>query len=332
MKFNIDSSEAKRILEAHSRLHKHARIITEQTATLKSRLETMMKSGCVGGKTLFIQEFDNYSKPDYQFAIAQESTKTPGKFRYFFIDNKVGQFDAAGKWEWIGKWSCDQYSKDVESDAEKSRIDNLRTSRGAKTYQEWQKEGVEVMDNPDMFDEFSVGATKLYAYKQFDTLGAKSDKAKEVLNGIKAKGGKLSNELNAEERATWNAVVVIQPGSIDFPEGLTAYFPPNKDTRDLVGREYEAERSSTRLSDEELKECEQEIKNWYEDWEANIPLKPSTKASQKQGVQACINQLKMSGFKRLFSKTDEYIDKLTGIKKPGPYADDDYRLQPPRGK
>lgn len=331
MKFNIDSSEAKRILESHARLHKHARIITEQTATLKSRLETMMKSGCVGGKNLFIQEFDNYSKPEYQFAIAQESTRNPGKYRYFFTD-RVGQFDAAGKWEWIGKWSCDQYSKNIESDAEKARIDNLKTSRGAKTYQEWQQEGVEVMDNPDQFDEFVVGTTKLYARKEFQSVGAKSAKANEILKNIKDRNGKLENEVNDEERAAWTREVIVQPGGVDFPNGLVAFFPPNSDTRSRVGDKYSEVRTNVRLSDDELKTCEENIEQWYEDWSANVNYPASTHTSQKQIVQACVNQLKMSGLKRLFSKTDEYIDKLTGIKKPGPYSDDKYRLQPSRGK
>lgn len=330
MRFIVENSEAKRILELHSKLNKNIKSLTEQATNLRSRLDSMMRSGCVGGKNLFIQEFEGYAKPDYQYAIAQESTKTPGKFRYLFIDNNVGQFDATGKWQWVGKWSCEKYTEDKLNAAEKSRIDNLKTTRGAKTYEEWQQEGVEVMDNPDQFDEFVVGSTKLYARKQFQSVGTKSAKAQEILKNIADRGGKLENEVNDEERDAWTREVVVKPGGVDFPNGLVAFFPPNADTRSKISDKYTEVRTNVRLSDEELKNCEENIKQWYEDWSSDVNYPASTHTSQKQIVQACVNQLKLNKLKRAFSKTDDYIDQLTGAKKPGPYSDDKYRLKAPR--
>jgi len=337
MKQIIENFEKERILEMHSKLHRKKQYLTEQQSSVKDRLLQLRDSGCISGNNLFIQEFEGYSKADYQYAIAQESSKTPGKFRYIFIDNKVGMFNPAGKWEWVGTWDCQTYidkkkaeEKQRGADADKNRIDILKAERGAKTYEEWLKDGVDPIRNPTQFEEFVIGSTKLYARKQFGGVGAKSEKAKEILKNITDRGGKLENEVNDEQRKVWNREVIVQPGGVDFPDGLVAYFPPNSEVRGKISDKYQEVRTNTRLNDEELKNCEENIKQWYEDWSADIKYEPSTHNSTKQIVQACVNQLKINKLKRAFGKTDNYIDLLTGKAKPGPYSDDIYRLNPPR--
>ena len=76
----ISQIEKNAILEMHSKLKKP--LISEQVVgDSEAKLTKMLADGCVkNGK---IVEMDS-PNPVYQFAIKQESTKTPGKFRFFF--------------------------------------------------------------------------------------------------------------------------------------------------------------------------------------------------------------------------------------------------------
>ena len=90
---NITQIDRDSILEMHSKMKKP--LISEQVDTdLKTKLNKILTDGCVkNGKIVTLQT----KNPALQFAIKQESTKTPGKFRYFFADGRAGIFDANGK-------------------------------------------------------------------------------------------------------------------------------------------------------------------------------------------------------------------------------------------
>ena len=111
----ISQIEKNAILEMHSKLKKP--LISEQVVgDTKSKLSKMLDDGCVkNGK---IVEMDS-PNPVYQFAIKQESTKTPGKFRYFLADNRVGTFEN-GKFVFSpSKWSCTAVQQQKLIDKEK---------------------------------------------------------------------------------------------------------------------------------------------------------------------------------------------------------------------
>ena len=112
----ISQIEKNAILEMHSKLKKP--LISEQVVgDTKSKLSKMLEDGCVkNGK---IVEMDS-PNPVYQFAIKQESTKTPGKFRYFLVDNRVGAFEN-GKFVFSpSKWSCTAVQQQKLTDKEKA--------------------------------------------------------------------------------------------------------------------------------------------------------------------------------------------------------------------
>lgn len=327
MKNKITLLERDEILRQHEKYNK---LINEQKSDLESRLQKIMDSGCVAGKK-FIQEFETYSKPEYKFAIAQESSKNQGVFRYLFIDNRVGKFDISGKWEWIGKWSCDNYISNMEtqklaSDSERIKIAN---NEGFYTIDQWLKQGVDIKSNIQNYQEKEIGSTKLYKRKDFGTQGGTTDKQKAVLDNIKALNGKTQSELTPEELVTWRKQEVIPPGNPDFPDGLYAYFPPSKESRDKVVEKYNDVRGKTRLDEKDLKDCSENIKNWYMDWEDKIDYIPTTHNSTKQLVQMCVNQLRISGLGKAFGNTDNYIRRLTGQEDPGPMSDNKYYLQRP---
>jgi hypothetical protein len=100
--YQIDKEE---ILEMHSKMKKP--LISEQVnPDLKTKLDKILSDGCVKNGVVTKLQSKN---PELEFAIKQESTKTPGKFRYFFADNRVGIFDDNGKFQFSpSKWSCEK--------------------------------------------------------------------------------------------------------------------------------------------------------------------------------------------------------------------------------
>lgn len=351
MKFKVDNKEIRRILEMHNKERRN-KILNEQTQTgdpgvksglsLKDRLKAIIDAGCVGNSkpgddsSLFVQEFSVYIKPDYQFAIAQESSRTPGKFRYLFIDNKIGMFDGTGKWQWVGFWNCDKKVSQMQK-AEQQKMEkqvDIAKAPGAKTAEEWLALGVDVTANPNEFTTTKIGETILYKRKAIGDVGGSTASQKKIIQNIQDSGGKVEDheEITDQERQTWQRKEVVKPGSgnVDFPNGLYAYFPPNKTTRQLAMDQYQDVRKNTRLDDEELKKCEENIKNWYEDWYSGVQYISSIHQPVKDTVQACVYQLRMNKLKRVFGKTDDYIRKLTGQEEPGPRSRDPFFLQKPK--
>jgi|688.fasta_scaffold35359_8 hypothetical protein len=130
----ISQIEKNAILEMHSKLKKP--LISEQVVgDTKSKLSKMLDDGCVKNGKIVEMESKN---PVLQFAIRQESTKTPGKFRYFFADNRVGSFDGNGKFEFSpSKWSCTAVQQQKLSDKEKvEKEKEAQLATDAKTKKE----------------------------------------------------------------------------------------------------------------------------------------------------------------------------------------------------
>jgi hypothetical protein len=101
--YNVTQIDRESILEMHSNMKKP--LISEQVDDdLKSKLNKILSGGCVkNGKIVSMQT----KNPALQFAIKQESTKTPVKFRYFFADGRAGIFDSSNKFQFLpGKLDC----------------------------------------------------------------------------------------------------------------------------------------------------------------------------------------------------------------------------------
>jgi hypothetical protein len=108
-------------------------LISEQVvADLKGQLNKILTDGCVkNGKIVTMQS----KNPALQFAIKQESTKTPGKFRYFFADRRVGIFDDNGKFQFLpGKLDCTEVQQQKLTDKENSeKAKETQLTTDAKT-------------------------------------------------------------------------------------------------------------------------------------------------------------------------------------------------------
>jgi hypothetical protein len=120
-KLNLQESEKNRILLMHRVIKEQSSPVTGTPAapeipvapkaptpdapkSIEEQLTVFITNGCAkNGKVVKMRS----TSPEKQFAIKQESTKTPGKFRYLFIDNTVGMTDETGKFQILpNKWAC----------------------------------------------------------------------------------------------------------------------------------------------------------------------------------------------------------------------------------
>lgn len=342
MKFNQKKIEVKRILEMHYR-ERNKYLVNEQNLSIKERLQKIIDSGvCVknanpgSDKSLFVQEFTGYAKPEYQYAIAQESSKNPGKFRYLFIDNKIGMVDATGKFSFVSTWSCDPGMRQVDQ----SRAQIQKDTSGAKTAQEWlSQDKVDVFSNPERFEKIeNMGGATLYKMKAIGDIGGSTVKQKEILDRVRNVNGKFENEVTDLERATWQKTEIISPNekNVDYPKGLYVYIPPDEDSRSKSLQAYTDARSTQRLNDKEVEKCADLLQKWYDDWYSSEKYDATIQGSIKPFLQRCVYQVdvdrnilqKLVGVDRNLVKI---VKKLTGQEEGGPSTRDPYFLQPRKG-
>jgi hypothetical protein len=125
MKILIKEEEKNVILEMHSKI-KNNKIVSEQASStgIDAQLQAFIDDGRVAnGKVVQL----NSTNPQLKFAIKQESTKTPGKFRYLFIDKRIATLEN-GKFVFMkdAVWQPGQPSPKVDPNS--GDIENLLKS------------------------------------------------------------------------------------------------------------------------------------------------------------------------------------------------------------
>jgi len=227
---NITQIDRDSILEMHSKMKKP--LISEQVVTdLKSQLNKILTDGCVkNGKIVTMQT----KNPALQFAIKQESTKTPGKFRYFFADGRAGIFDTNGKFQFLpGKLDCTE----VQQAAAQAVTAATQAANAADTALVQQEGGWaeakdikttrENLENPQMFEKKVVNGVTLYrSVISKGVTGGLTPEQIKVIKKYTDLGGKLRKDLDAEEAQTWSSKVVYPAGTL-FAEDLVMFFPPS---------------------------------------------------------------------------------------------------------
>jgi hypothetical protein len=311
----ISQIEKNTILEMHSKLKKP--LISEQVVSdSKSKLTKMLADGCVkNGKIVELQS----KNPILQFAIKQESTKTPGKFRYFFSDNRIGTFDGNGKFEFSpSKWSCNSIqqatldaSTATQQAANTEDINRVKTEGGWKEASEI-KTTRENLENPKMFEKKVVNGVTLYrSVISSGVTGGLTDEQTKVIEKYKKLGGKLRKELDAEEAQTWTSKVVYPAGTL-FSEDLVMYFPPSNIMGAEGGNiETQFDAAVTNQTPTSKSDCKNTVEAYYKAWKTKKRVEPNTFIPMKEKVQACVNEFdgKWGG---MFSSIDNYIETLRG--------------------
>ena len=328
--YNVTQIDRESILEMHSNMKKP--LISEQVVDdLKSRLNKILADGCVkNGKIVSMQT----KNPELQFAIKQESTKTPGKFRYFFADGRAGIFDSSNKFQFLpGKLDC----SGVQQAAAAAALSATTAANNADTalvQQEggWQeakdiKTTRENLENPQMFEKKVVNGVTLYrSVISKGVTGGLTPEQIKVVKKYTDLGGKLRKDLDAEEAQTWSSKVVYPAGTL-FAEDLVMFFPP----KNVVGAdggniEQQFTKAISNQTPTSKRDCKDTIEAYYEAWRTKKRIEPNTLLPMKEKVQACANQFegKWGG---VLSRIDNYVDILRGDREGGPLSDSKWRIE-----
>jgi hypothetical protein len=328
--YNITQVDRESILEMHSKMKKP--LISEQVdADLKSKLNKILTDGCVkNGKIVTMQT----KNPALQFAIKQESTKTPGKFRYFFADGRAGIFDDNGKFQFLpGKLDCTE----VQQAAAQAVTAATQAANAADTALVQQEGGWaeakdikttrENLENPQMFEKKVVNGVTLYrSIINKGVTGGLTPEQIKVIKKYTDLGGKLRKDLDAEEAQTWSSKVVYPAGTL-FAEDLVMFFPP----KNVVGAdggniEQQFTKAISNQTPTSKRDCRDTIEAYYEAWRTKKRVEPNTLLPMKEKVQACANEFegKWGG---ILSRIDNYVDILKGNKEGGPLSDSKWRIE-----
>jgi hypothetical protein len=220
--FKIQESEKKRILGMHKSLLKEQ--ATEQTS-VKDQLQKFIDDGCFpnGGPIVVKMKSTN---PNKEYAIKIQSTKTPNKFRYFFIDNSVGQMENNAFIFLQTPWVCSQSAKDnkILGDAV---LKEKKDKEGWMEYSELTGKGYSQLEADqgkyatEQFKTKTGQVITLYKPKTGAVMGGQQEgmsaEQKAFITRYEAKGGKL--KLTPEEQASQRFRQISVPGSMAKDQG-----------------------------------------------------------------------------------------------------------------
>lgn len=333
-KFLIEETEKSRILEMHKSL------MNEQTdsnnTSIKDQLQAFIDQGCFPSGTPKVVTMKS-TNPQKTFAIKVESTKTPGKFRYFFIDNTVGQKENETFTMLTSKWSCDtnKIQKDKEKNdatlsASTENLNRIKKEGNWSTKEELIASGETEQNiaNPAMYEKMMVGNVTIYRNKSLSGIGSGlTASQKSVISDWGNKGYKLRNELTPEEAKTFKSKVVSPASDGIFSQDLIMYFDPNavqgvKSGETKVSITTVIQNAVESRIPTDKKDCKQTIEAYYISWKKKRPLAPNEFNALKEKAQACKNEFYGDWGPIGGGKVDNIIDIMTGVKMGGPTAND----------
>jgi hypothetical protein len=324
--YNVTQIDRESILEMHSNMKKP--LISEQVDDdLKSKLNKILSGGCVkNGKIVSMQT----KNPALQFAIKQESTKTPGKFRYFFADGRAGIFDSSNKFQFLpGKLDCTEVEQAAAAATAASNAADTELIKKEGGWEEAKniKTTRENLENPQMFEKKVVNGVTLYrAVISSGVTGGLTPEQIKVIEKYTKLGGKLRKDLDAEEAQTWTSKVVYPAGTL-FSQDLVMFFPPSN-VRGAEGGNVKTQFNNaiSNQTPTSKSDCRDTIDAYYEAWRTKKKVEPNTFLPMKEKVQACANEFegKWGG---VLSRIDNYVDMLRGNREGGPLSDSKWRIE-----
>jgi hypothetical protein len=316
-KFNLQENEKSRILSMHKALIKEQATAAPTTPdapkSIKDQLTVFTTNGCVkNGKVVPMKT----TNPQKSYAIRQESRKTPGKFRYFFIDNTVGMTDEKGNFKISpNKWACNTGTIQAASTASAASKENLERTKKSGNW----KERNEISDtnanleNPKMYEKTVVDGVTLY--RDVISSGVAEGLTPEQIKVIKKYtdlGYKLRKDLDAEEAQTWSKEVVYPAGTL-FSQDLVMYLPPSGVVGDEGNRIQTAfNKAVSDQRPESKKDCKDTIRAWHDAWKTKKRVEPNTFLPMKEKVQACVDEFNGRWGPHRLTKIDDFVDTLKG--------------------
>jgi hypothetical protein len=271
--------------------------------SIKDQLEVFITNGCVKNGNVVKMTSTN---PQKEFAIKQESTKTPGKFRYFFIDNTVGMNDETGKFQILpNKWACN--TKAVE--AAKTNIDRTTQEGGWKLRKDITDTD-ENVENPQMYEKKVISG--IVHYRSLSGAGiqaALTERGQQIFDKYKRNGGLTEQEVDPEQAQTW---VKVKIGSKpDFSADFYMYFNPEITIRDPnIAAAIQASVEETIPKDK--KDCKRNIEDYHDNYIRKRMMEPNQLSAQKYKVQACKNEFYQNWGFLGSRKIDKLLDIMSG--------------------
>ena len=313
---------------------------SEKADKTKEQLQSFIDSGCI--KNGFMVSMGS-TNPNKQFAAKQESTLTPGKFRYFFADNTYGTVGPDGKFRiGSGTWECntgriesnkasDAKLKAGSEEAKKAtdaNIENLKKEGGWKTYDELiATETKENIANPAMYEKKVVDGITLYRRTSGRGITSGLDKRQQdVITKFKNMGYKLENEVNALEAKAWTKKVVSPKSDGLFSEDLIMYAPPTTITNTDITTAFEdAVRDQT---PESAEDCKKAIESYYFAYNKGKTFTDDVLSAMNEKVKACHGEFygnwgTFGGGKKI----DGYLYVMTGKAPRGPQQSSPWRIK-----
>lgn len=332
-KFNLQEDEKNRILSMHKALIKEQSTAAPTAPTapdapklISDQLQVFITNGCAkNGKVVKMKS----TNPQKEFAIKQESTKTPGKFRYLFIDNTVGMSDETGKFQILpNKWACNTGAIQANASAEKAKasaeqaaatasktnVDKTKKEGDWKTKEDLLKTDTEQnIENPVMYEKQEVNGVMLYRRIASSGIGeALTEDQQKIVNKWKSQGAKLRKELDPEEAKTWVSRVVSPASEGYFSQDLIMYFDPTITVKDATITTTIEQSLQNRIPTDQ-KDCKRTIEAYYLAFKKKRPLEPNEFEALKAKTQACKNEYggdwgMLSGGRRM----DNYLEIMSG--------------------
>lgn len=320
-KFRIQESEKSRILKMHKSLLKEADV---DETPIKDQLQKFIDDGCfpVGAKVVKMKA----TNPKKEYAVKVESTKNPGKFRYYFIDNTAGQMENNTFKFLPGQWACSQKSKDVKTLSD-DVLKEKKEKEGWMEYKELPEKGysqLEADQGKYATEQFTLktGQTiTLYKPKSGAVMGGQqegmSDEQKAFIKKYEGKGGKL--KLTPEEQASQRFRKIKVPGSDQVTgwekNGLEMYFSVDI-IKDISGDSGEL---SMTIENQKipLDECKKFVDQFFEGYQTDSDIPDFEIVKRKaQRCKVLYSPNSRTGRKNgwgMFADQKNKIDVLSGL-------------------
>jgi len=317
MRYIQDINEKKRILEMHSKMKKVP--INEQVEDLKGNLQSMIDNGFIKSPATVVQM--QTTNPKLQFAVKKESVKTPGTFKYFFVDGRVGSF-VNNKFVFDkNKWNVAAFeeflrNKKIQNATTTNRteIDRVKQEQGWKERGELNVSDVDLA-NENRWEKTQVAGVTLYREKARVTASTGySEDVNSILTYLRNQGWQTAEEVPAFLRIPTNSKKVseLHPDWKQyFPTDITMYY--NDEVRTQTGPDDTGRLKTVLKSIENLTEdqCKDKIDELYQGYRYSPASVPTPELSEKvKQVQYCVRKFDFD--KLIYSKTRRKIFVLAG--------------------
>jgi len=272
--------------------------ISEQYSDLEVNLQKYISGDCIqNGK---IVEMNNPTNENRRFAIKLESTITPGKFKYFFIDGTVSLKEPGKNLVNMGYWD----KKFCDAKITKSELEKVK-SQGKWLERSEISDTEENINNPKMYETKIINGVTLYrktyekgvSGKQTTTssgtvtidLSGFDDKQKKVIQDRLDNNWKLPTQLSVDEKKTWTCLIVSSKDEGIFSEDLIMCKQP-----DNIGISNIVDTIEKVKKDQDLpkKACKSAINLYYAfaTGQSGYQLNQSQFENLKDVVTRCISQ------------------------------------------